>query len=163
MKKITTISLAILLVVISHASASDISLYGSLRTYIGVLPTQNFDYAIMQDTFDLSIEYYGNNSAVLINPYMNYNDDNKLEVNLREAYIDLYLEKADVHIGKQQIIWGKSDGVFITDVVSPKNLEEFLLPDFNEIRLGITAIKADYYIDSATYELIWVPIFTPNT
>ena len=162
-KKITALSLTMLLLVLSNVAATDLSFYGSVRNYIGVLPTQDFEYAVMQDTFDLSIEYYGDNSAVLINPYMNYDLDNELTIDLREAYIDLYLDDADLRIGRQQIIWGKADGVFITDVVSPKNLENFLIPDFNEIRLGVTALKADYYAGDATYELIWIPVFTPTT
>jgi hypothetical protein len=161
-KKIIT-GLTISLMILSNLSATDVSLHGSVRNYIGVLPTQDFDYAIMQDTFNLTLEYYGDNSDILVNPYMNYDLDDELSVDLREAYINLYLDDADIRIGKQQVVWGKSDGLFITDVVSPKNLQEFLLPDFNEIRLGVTAIKADYYIKDSTWELIWIPIFTPDT
>ncbi len=69
----------------------------------------------------------------------------------------------DIRIGKQQIIWGKADGVFITDVISPKDLREFLLPEFDEIRMGITAVKVDYYIGNNTLEFVWVPIFSPTT
>ncbi len=163
MKKTTVIGLAILLLALSSSFASDLSWYGSVRNYTGVLPTQDLDYAIMQNTFDLTMEYYGGNSAVLVNPYMNYDLDSELTFDLREVYLDLYLADADLRIGRQQIIWGKADGVFITDVVSPKNLKEFLLPDFNEIRMGVTALKVDYYAGDAIYELIWVPVFTPNT
>ncbi|MGH4039082.1 MAG: DUF1302 family protein [Sphaerochaeta sp.] len=161
-KKIIT-GLTVSLIILSNLSATDVSLHGNVRNYIGVLPTQDFEYAIMQDTFNLTLEYYGDNSDILVNPYMNYDLDDELSVDLREAYINLYLDDADIRIGKQQIVWGKSDGLFITDVVSPKNLQEFLLPDFNEIRLGVTAIKADYYIKDSTWELIWIPIFTPDT
>jgi len=68
----------------------------------------------------------------------------------------------DLRLGKQQIIWGKAEGVFITDVVSPKDLSEFLLPDFDEIRIGITALKADLYLGPTAFELVLVPVFTPN-
>jgi hypothetical protein len=163
MKKITALSLAILLLVLSTATASDLSWYGKVRNYTGVLSSQDFEYAMMQNTFDLSLEYYGENSAFLVNPYFNYDLDKELTINLREAYIDLYLEDADLRIGQQQIIWGKANGAFITDVVSPKNLQEFLLPDFIEIRLGVTALNLNYYKNDSTYQLIWVPIFTPNT
>ena len=54
---------------------------------------------------------------------------------------------------------GKSDGVFITDVVSPKDLSEFLLRDFDEIHMGITALKANYYLGDNTFEFIWAPNF----
>ena len=76
--------------------------------------------------------------------------------------MDIYFNSMDVRIGKQQIIWGKADGVFITDVISPKDLREFLLPDFDEIRTGITALKADYYLGNNTFELVYVPVFTPT-
>ena len=60
--------------------------------------------------------------------------------------MDLYFDNFDLRIGKQQIIYGKAEGVFITDVVSPKDLREFLLPDFEEIRMGITAAKLSYFL-----------------
>ena len=50
-----------------------------------------------------------------------------IEWRLREMYIDFFTKKMDIRIGKQQIIWGQADGVFITDVVTPKDLSEFLL------------------------------------
>ncbi len=162
MKKRTTL-IIFLITILFSVSASDLYFGGSVQNYIGILLNQDFDYAIVQNTFDLSIEYYGDDSAIKVNPYMNYDLDEELTLDLREIYIDFYLESADLRIGKQQIVWGKSDGVFISDVVSPKNLEEFLLPDFNEIRLGVTALKADYYVENSTYEFIWIPVFTPNT
>lgn len=163
MKKLITITIALLLFGLSSAAASDLNWYGSVQNYTGVLTSQDLDYGIMQNTFDLSMEYYGEKSKILVNPYMNYDLDKDLTVDLREIYIDLYLDESDLRIGRQQIIWGKADGLFITDVVSPKNLTEFLLPDFREIRLGVTALKWDYYLDDSTYEVVWIPIFTPNT
>jgi len=42
-------------------------------------------------------------------------------------------------------------------------LHEFLLPEFDEIRIGITAVKLDYYVaDNHTIEAIWTPIFNPT-
>ena len=81
---------------------------------------------------------------------------------MREVYMDIFFESIDLRIGKQQIIWGKADGVFITDIISPKDLREFLLPDFDEIRTGVTAVKADYYIGDNTLEFVWLTSFTPT-
>ena len=47
-------------------------------------------------------------------------------------------------------------------MVAPKDLREFLLPDFDEIRLGITALKLNYYSGNSTLEAVWVPVFTPT-
>ncbi|MCK5760843.1 MAG: hypothetical protein KAH33_06085, partial [Candidatus Delongbacteria bacterium] len=81
---------------------------------------------------------------------------------LRELYLDIFFDTMDIRIGKQQVIWGKADGVFITDIISPKDLTEFLLPDFDEIRLGVTGLKLDYSIGDSTFEIVWLPIFTPT-
>ena len=86
----------------------------------------------------------------------------ELEIGLRQAYVDIYWDSIDLRVGRQQIIWGKGDGVFITDVVSPKDLRRFILPDFEEIRRGVDAVKLDYYRGSGTLEAIWIPVFTPS-
>lgn len=142
--------------------SSDLSFNGYVRNYMGVLTNEDLDFAIVQNTFDLKMEYSIGNAAFFVNPWVNYNKDNSLDTGLREAYLDIYLDQADFRIGLQQVTWGKSDGVFITDVVSPKNLQEFLLPDFEEIRIGVNALKTDYYMRNSTIELIWVPTFTAN-
>jgi len=133
---------------------------GYVRTYVGVLAYEDMDFAIMQNTVDVRLRHTGSQGAFLANPYLYHYDDNSLELGLRQAYIDLYFSWMDLRVGKQQVIWGKADGVFITDVVSPKDLRESLLPDFEEIRLGVTAVKADFYIGEHTIELIWMPMFT---
>jgi hypothetical protein len=81
---------------------------------------------------------------------------------MREIYLDLYFKNVDIRIGKQQVVWGKADGVFITDIVSPLNLTEFLLPDFDEIRIGVYAAKFDYYFGNSTIEAIWKPVYAGN-
>jgi len=107
------------------------------------------------------------NARLKINPVLYHTQEQEPEKSnlddlLREAYIDLSTPFLDIRIGKQQIIWGKADGVFITDIVSPKNLTRFLLPDFEEIRMGITAIKFNHQIGNHGVEAIWIPAFTPN-
>ncbi len=130
---------------------------------MGVLLGSDNKYSIMQDYIDFSLEYMSNNVSLKINPYVYKNTNEDTYMDLRQLYMDIYLDSFDIRVGKQQIIWGKADGVFITDIVSPKDLREFLLPDFSEIRIGITSIKLDYYLDESTFEIVWVPVFTPTT
>ncbi|MEE9432189.1 MAG: hypothetical protein V3V16_14155, partial [Melioribacteraceae bacterium] len=47
-------------------------------------------------------------------------------------------------------------------IVSPKNLFQFLLPEFDEIRVGVVGAKFDYYIGDNTFELVWLPVFSPT-
>jgi hypothetical protein len=135
---------------------------GFVRNYTGVLTNEAGDLSILQNTFNLNFSSRGDKIAFKVNPYLYHYNDRELELGLREAYMDMYFNNFDLRIGKQQIIWGKAEGVFITDVVAPKDLREFLLPDFDEIRLGITALKLNYYFGNSTLEAVWTPVFTPT-
>lgn len=144
------------------SSAQDLSLNGYVRNYTGVLLGGENEYSIIQNTVNLNLEHGKGNIAFMANPYIYHYHDREQEFGLRQAYMDIYFKSMDVRIGKQQIIWGKAEGVFITDIVSPKDLREFLLPNFEEIRMGVTAVKADYYVGNHTFEVVWLPVFTPT-
>lgn len=133
---------------------------GYARNYTGVLLNQDGKFSIVQNTFDLKLEHSMSQVAFKVNPYFYQYSDKELDIGLREAYLDIFFDAMDFRLGKQQIIWGKADGVFITDIISPKNLSEFLLPDFDEIRMGVTALKADYYLGNNTLEAVWIPTFS---
>lgn len=132
---------------------------GFVRNYTGAL-YNNGDFSILQNTFNLDLTKSGDKIALKANPMLYHYNADSLDLRLRELYVDLYFKNFDLRIGKQQIVWGKADGTFITDVVSPLNLTEFLLPDFDEIRTGVNAVKFDYYMENNTFEVIWLPNFT---
>ena len=149
-----------LFIFINVAQAQSLNWSGYARNYTGMLLTGNKKYAILQNTFNLNIEQSKDKVAFKVNPYIYQYPNQEMEIGLREAYMDIYFNSVDLRIGKQQIIWGKADGVFITDIISPKDLSEFLLRDFDEIRMGITALKANYYLGDNTFEFVWAPYFT---
>lgn len=136
---------------------------GFVRTYLGALTDQDGEYSVLQNTFDWRLNYGKGEVELYINPVFAYNGLNdNLDISLRQAYMDIYFDNFDLRIGKQQIIWGKADGVFITDVISPRDLSEFILPEFEEIRIGINALKLNYYAGDATIEAVWIPTFQPT-
>ncbi|MGC9513929.1 MAG: hypothetical protein ACP5D8_09910 [Fidelibacterota bacterium] len=152
-----------LLVLMGTAYGMDnIYISGYARNYTGMLTGGNRDFSIIQNTLDLNFEKRSMKGGLLVNPYLYHTFDQDLEIGLREAYLDLFFDNFDLRIGKQQIIQGKAEGAFITDIVSPKDLREFLLPDFDEIRMGVTAFKINAYHGNSTYEAVWVPVFTPT-
>lgn len=135
---------------------------GFIRNYTGILTDDDMSLAILQNTLDLKISGNTNRIGFKANPYIFHYTDRELSIGLREAYMDLFFKNFDIRLGKQQIIWGKAEGVFITDVVSPKDLSEFLLPDFDEIRMGVTSLKLNYYKGNHNFEVVWAPVFTPT-
>jgi len=159
---IAKLAVAMLIVASAGVAAQDLRFGGYARNNTGVLLNDNLDFSEAKNTFDLKAEYYGDISALNAEVYLNSTDTDELEIGVKELYMDLYFDSVDIRIGKQQIIWGKADGVFITDVVSPKDLSDFILPDFDEVRMGVTALKADWYLDAVDLELVWVQMFTPS-
>jgi hypothetical protein len=141
---------------------STIDISGYARNYTGMLLNDDNQFSIVQNTLNLNFSSRTDKIAFKVNPYFYQYFDKEIDIGLREAYLDLYFNNLDVRVGKQQIIWGKADGVFITDIVSPKDLREFLLPDFDEIRTGITSLKLNYFKGNSTIEAVWAPVFTPT-
>lgn len=152
--------LFILLVAVSLSNAQGISFNGYIRNYTAALLQGDNEFSIIQNTLNLNLEHSQDMVAFKANPFIYQYPDKEVQIGLREAYMDIFFESVDIRIGKQQIIWGKADGVFITDIVSPKDLSEFLLRDFDEIRMGVTGAKFDYYLNDNTFELVWLPVFT---
>ncbi len=154
--------LTMLMVTVQLVNAqNNVEVTGFARTYEGV-NLETGDFSMIQQTLNLSFDKRGEKAAFKANPMLYHYNSDSLSFNLREIYADMYFKNFDLRIGKQQIVWGKADGVFITDIVSPLNLTEFLLPDFDEIRIGVVSAKMDYYIGNSTIEAIWIPQFTPT-
>ncbi|MGM0410901.1 MAG: DUF1302 family protein, partial [Bacillota bacterium] len=66
---------------------------------------------------------------------------------LKEAYFDLYLENADIRIGRQNMNWGSAYEINPTDVVNPMDLSA---EDPLDSKLGVASIRSDYYLDFNT-------------
>ncbi len=88
------------------------------------------------------------------------NDD--LDFELRELYLDAPTDFAHFRIGKQQTVWGQSDGLKVLDVVNPQDFREFILDDFEDSRIPLWTIAAEVPIDDFTAEFLWIPDQTYN-
>lgn len=84
-------------------------------------------------------------------------DDQRAEFQIRETYVDLSSGDWDWRLGRQNIVWGELVGMFLADVVSAKDLREFILPDFNVLRIPQWAARAEYFRDDFHAEVVWIP------
>jgi hypothetical protein len=84
--------------------------------------------------------------------------DQRFDVLLRENYLDFGTGDWDFRIGRQHIIWGEMVGLFFADVVSAKDLREFILPDFDILRIPQYAARAEYTRGDFHAEVIWIPV-----
>ncbi len=161
MKKNAGLLLGLALVAIQSGFA-DIRFNGYLRPYTAFDVHSPNDYLILQEKARLKTTLSGMDArGVLVVDAYHDHLTNLTTWDFNEAYVDLFFDKADVRIGKQQVVWGKADGIPINDIVCPWNLHDFILQDFDDIRIGLPMIKTNFYLSALNLEALWIPQFTP--
>jgi len=83
---------------------------------------------------------------------------------MREIYVDVAYANWYARIGKQQVIWGESDGLRMTDIVNPLDLTWHYIfgpgGSWEDIRITLWGIDFNYEVDCGplkTIELLWLP------
>ena len=83
------------------------------------------------------------------------------EYKMRELYMDATLGKWDFRIGKQQVVWGETDGLRLMDIINPLDMRrQFVTRSWEDIRIPLTMVKAVYRINpryNSYLELLWNP------
>ncbi len=157
------ILLFLLLLSPSAIWGTDFELQGFVDTYHAVRLNDPYDYLSSRTRLRTEMWVTGEDASLFAS--MNAVNNNVIASNsgieLREAYMDYTAEKWDIRIGRQIIIWGKADGLAITDIVSPQDYTEFLARDFDDIRLPVDALRGRLLFDRANVEFLWLPVFRP--
>ena len=135
------------------------------------------DFMKIENTFQLETEYKFNDSFSLFFIVRGFYDsafdaNPKFERNrhilcrtrgtdwLREFYLDYYSPDLDIRIGKQQVVWGRADGVKIMDVVCPTDQREYLLDRYADSRIPLWMLKIEYSPTiNGTLQLLFIPDF----
>lgn len=86
-----------------------------------------------------------------LHPSNNYNEDildsYKTQLMLTDTYVQGRLTSdIDLKVGRQIVVWGKSDSIRITDVINPLDNRLPGMTDIEDLRLSVGMAKFDYYI-----------------
>lgn len=84
--------------------------------------------------------------------------DQRLNFMLRENYVDFGAGNWDFRVGRQHAVWGEMVGMFFADVVSARDMREFILPEFDAMRIPQWAARAEYFKDDFHAEFLWIPV-----
>lgn len=96
-----------------------------------------------------------NNYSAINGPIAN---NKYAELSLRELYFDYNSGDFYWRLGKQQVVWGQSDGIKVLDVVNPQSFREFILDDFDDSRIPLWMVNLEHPIgDSSSLQLLWIP------
>lgn len=89
----------------------------------------------------------------------NFQIDGETGAGLHEAWLEYAAGQWDLRIGRQIIIWGRADGVQVTDLISPPDYTESMTRDLDEIRMPVDALKFRVLGGAVDTEFIWIPVF----
>ena len=103
--------------------------------------------AELDGAFDLEDEHYP--AAV--------RRDQRRDFMLREAYVDVGHGDWEFRLGRQHVVWGEMVGFFFADVVSARDMRDFLQTELERMRIGQWAVRAEYFGADTHFELLWVP------
>lgn len=146
----------------AHGSATDASIQAELE----VQPTIDFRFSRRaafvasarlrldaRDEVEPGRIAYGSYSAASRPAALGNNGS----VELRDFYLEFSSENGLTRVGKQQIVWGRLDGIKVLDLLNPQEFREFILDDFGDSRIGLWSAYFDYSVGDWRAELALLP------
>lgn len=121
--------------------------------------TQKFETTV-EPQLDTTL---GEDSQLTITGRLRHDTQNHIDIDqrsdseLREFFIETEFGGAFITLGKQQIVWGKSDGLKVLDVVNPEDWREFILDDFESARIPLWSANIEIPINNFDLQLLWLP------
>lgn len=80
------------------------------------------------------------------------------DLELGEAYVQGALSPdLDLKLGRQIVVWGKSDMLRVTDILNPLDKREPGLTDIRDLRLPVTMAKLDFYFGNWNFSAMAIP------
>ena len=129
------------------------SIYGSVAISSNYSYKNKDEISSAKVSTDINLEYKLNKNYKIKSTIKAYEDfktniDNDKDANINELYLQGSItSKTDIKIGRQIIVWGKSDNIRITDSLNPMDYTTPGLVDIEDLRLGRTISKIDYFMD----------------
>lgn len=82
---------------------------------------------------------------------------NSSELELREFYVEFPSDNFYFTLGKQQVVWGKADGLKVLDIVNPQSYREFILEDFDDSRIPQWLANIESNFRGWDTQFLWIP------
>lgn len=82
------------------------------------------------------------------------------ELDLRELVLTHRGQTATVRLGRQQVVWGKTDGLRLLDIVNPLDLREFVLDDYVDLRIPLWMANVEWFFGEQSIQALVIPDLT---
>ena len=147
--------------------ADGIEFSGDISTTWGIFaPWTNKDtagdFSLGNTNFTGKVDAWYGNSSALAEGTVSYDAlTNKLDFSLGELWIDYTDSMWGIRIGRQNVVWGKADGIDITNVICPSDLSSFAAMTSDNSKLPVDALRLSFSGNQFTADAYWIPFFTP--
>ncbi len=133
---------------------------GLSRFRYKIQPELKVDLPHQWDIFFSASAFY--DAAFMLNGRRQYRrrylEKYEQELELRDLYVQGSLNPQwDIKIGRQIVLWGKSDTIRVVDVLNPLDFREPGMVDIENLRLPVTMVKADYYFNEWNFSTLLIP------
>jgi hypothetical protein len=81
---------------------------------------------------------------------------------LRDVYWESRFDAGIARLGKQQIVWGRLDGLKVLDVLNPQSFREFIVDDFGDSRISLWSAYVDVFAGAWRVEAAVIPDYTAH-
>jgi len=81
---------------------------------------------------------------------------------LRDVYWERRFASGLARLGKQQIVWGRLDGIKVLDVLNPQSYRAFILDDFGDSRISLWSGYLDVFAGAWRVEAAVIPDYTAH-
>ena len=162
MEKFTILIIATLFPVFTLAQINDLqfNFSGFADTYHAVRSKSPNDYLSSRSRLRTELGVTAGKSFLFasLNTIHNSIVEDQSKTELREAFFQYTNTQWDFKAGRQIIIWGNSDAMRITDIISPMDYSEFLARDYDDIRMPINAFRLKYIKPDFNIEIVFIPV-----
>jgi len=112
----------------------------------------------VNDNFSWHGELDFNKDWAAINGYRDTRINSQFDW-LRELYADITItDDLSMRLGKQQVVWGKADGVKFLDIINPTDFRHWGQDSMEDSRIALWMLNAEYAInDNSSFQMVYVP------
>ena len=123
-------------------------------------PELKAGYGELALKFTTRKEEYGDAYAEARIRYGLQDVEQRVFLDLREAYVNAYLGPVDIRLGQQIIVWGRADAFNPTNNIAPLDLR-VRSPVEDDRRIGNVGLRTFINFEPMRLEGVWMPLYVP--
>jgi hypothetical protein len=84
--------------------------------------------------------------------------ETRTQLDARELWVKWEAEHYSIALGRRQVVWGKTDGFQLLDIIHPLDLHDFLLDEYADMRIPLWMLEAElFFCENSAVQLLFIP------